>query len=351
MRQASPGALHPSMLQAHPHYMHMSVPYGSVKPSPTHQPSFPSPGGSAQPVSSAQPTPAKSQSQSSNVAQTSELRAVLNQPSKLAQQQKFLQQQQQLAQQMQASSAAHQKDVQAGLQYAQHRMPFTFQEPRGTSQSRAEPKVSTQQPHFEGQFSEARLSQEQQARIGGLPSSAFTPPDPRMNPAEPRPAIPQQFYHGEFRMQPPGLPYPQGSLSMGVPPRVPMDPRMMFTAAPPHPEFVNPQQGAHMMPGMVPQHSQHYLLHQQGAQVERRPPTDRPPSASARPPSRSTPQPAHLQRATPQSPAPPVGHLMGAGGGRQAAGGYPMPGQQRMQDTAAHPDNFMALLTVRPRSS
>ena len=137
-------------------------------------------------------------------------------------------------------------------------------------------------------------------------SSAFSQPDmrlqhqdgrPGMAHPESRPGVPQQFYQGECRMQHPGLPYPQGSISSGISRIGGMDPRMMFTASP-HPDYMS-QQGSHphMMAGMVPQHPSAYLGQQQGAQVERHPLQEGRPS-SARPPSRTTP-PQPSPRATP----------------------------------------------------
>ena len=222
-----------------------------------------------------------SQSQpSSTSAGSSELRAVLSQPSKLAQQeqqllqQRIQQQQQQLAQQQREREARereavarerearerearerearereqhlrprtpHQERQSPGIPImsAHHRLPFPVQEPVRPSKH-AEPKVSPS-------ALETRASQVQPPADyhiptkdvrDGRPGSAFNPPDGRIPghatdvrapgmPHTERIGVPPHMYPGDVRFPHPSM-YPSSALSMGVSPRMGMDPRVMF---------------------------------------------------------------------------------------------------------------------------
>jgi hypothetical protein len=101
-----------------------------------------------------------------------------------------------------------------------------------------------------------------------------------MSHQEPRMAhpehLPQQFYHHpEFSLQHPGMPY-----GLGVPPRVPLDPRVMAIPGQ-HGEYLA-QQGANLVASMI--HHQPYV----GQHGGRMTPDSRPPS---RPLSAHQPQP------------------------------------------------------------
>ncbi len=317
---------------------------------------------------------------------TSELRAVLSQPSKLVQQQEqqLLQQriqQQQLAQQQQQrerdalerEAAAREREARerereardreaahlrprtphqerqspgAPISSAHHRLPFPIQEPVRPSKH-AEPKVSPSA--IEARASHAQPPPPSEFHLppkdvrevrDGRPGSAFNPPDGRL-PAHPadartpglphpeRMGVPPHLFPGEVRFPHPGL-YPSGALSMGVPPRIGMDPRMLFTpGSAEHLTYLQHMAYAdkQMQNLIAQQHGMQHSPHELPLPDRSRPPS-RPTSAQPSPGVTPSPHPQHSPGAIqPHQPHPgmvpapppqgrpsiPSGPIMGTG--------------------------------------
>ena len=215
----------------------------------------------------------------------------------------------------------------APIMSAVHRLPFPIQEAVRPSKH-AEPKVSPS-------ALEARASHVQPPTDYHLPKdvrdsrpgSAFNPPDGRLptHPADarapgmPHPeriGVPPHLYPGDVRFPHPGM-YPSGALSLGVGPRMGMDPRMMF---PPgsaehlqylqHMAFADKQMQNLIAQQHGMQHSPHELPLPD--RVGSRPPS-RPTSAQPSPGVTPSPHPQHspgaLQPHQPHPgmvPAPPA---------------------------------------------
>ena len=313
--------------------------------------------------------------------QASELRAALAQPSILIQQEQMMQQQQRLQQQQQQQHAPpphqpppskqglrpptpHQPEHSPSpgvIGLGQHRMPFTFPEPRTAGMARAEPKSSqathtshqapppaahTQQaPHQEAiirpEMHQVPTSAAAFSHMPDLPKPSHPDVRPTLPPpGEPRPGLPQQFYPPDLHLQA-GLPFPPGALPLGMP-RMGLDPRMMFPGAQ-HAEFLAHQGLGPMLPGMVaPQPPPQALLSAQGTATEHhandgnRPSSARPPSRHPTPPS-AQPSP---RTSTPHTPVIPTA---------QMAPMAPMPPMQQgmrhaMPDITPVHNNDMALL-------
>ena len=312
---------------------------------------------------------------------TSELRAVLSQPSKLAQQeQQIIQQRLQLAQQQQREREArereavarerearerearerehlrprtpHQERQSPGTPFsAHHRLPFPVQEAVRPSKH-AEPKVSPSaleartghvQPPSDYHLPPKEVRE-------GRPSSAFNPPDGRL-PAHPTDARAPGVPHPERMGVPPHLypdvrfphpsVYPSGALGMSVPPRMGMDPRMMFP--PGSAEHLNYLQhiayaDKQMQNLIAQQHGMQHSPHElpMTDRVVSRPPS-RPASAQPSPVVTPSPHPQHspgpIQPHQPHPgmvPAPPAQgrpSIPGPGGSIVQAGHEaPLPG-------------------------
>ena len=215
----------------------------------------------------------------------------------------------------------------APIMSAVHRLPFPIQEAVRPSKH-AEPKVSPS-------ALEARASHVQPPTDYHLPKdirdsrpgSAFNPPDGRLptHPADarapgmPHPeriGVPPHLYPGDVRFPHPGM-YPSGALSLGVGPRMGMDPRMMY---PPgsaehlqylqHMAFADKQMQNLIAQQHGMQHSPHELPLPD--RVGSRPPS-RPTSAQPSPGVTPSPHPQHspgaLQPHQPHPgmvPAPPA---------------------------------------------
>ena len=246
------------------------------------------------------------------MSQASELRAALAKPSKLIKQEQLLQRIQQPPPSSQPQPVSNHPQP-GGSQdsrqspnipsLGQHRMPFTFQEPR-SSVSRAEPK--NPQGQFEGRPTQALGPKyNSDVHLAQPGSSAFSQPDlcmpihgdirPGLTHPDAHPGIPQQMFAPGLQH---GLPFPPGSMPMGLPPR-------MVLGSDQHP-FMS-QMSPHL-PAMVP--PQVLLATQPGGAPGDRTPISRPPSRRTSSPSLSprVATPHQAPTPNPQSAAQPVSH-------------------------------------------
>ena len=215
----------------------------------------------------------------------------------------------------------------APIMSAVHRLPFPIQEAVRPSKH-AEPKVSPS-------ALEARASHVQPPTDYHLPKdvrdsrpgSAFNPPDGRLptHPADarapgmPHPeriGVPPHLYPGDVRFPHPGI-YPSGALSLGVGPRMGMDPRMMFPpGSAEHLQYLQQMAFAdkQMQNLIAQQHGMQHSPHELPLpdRVGSRPPS-RPTSAQPSPGVTPSPHPQHspgaLQPHQPHPgmvPAPPA---------------------------------------------
>ena len=296
--QSSPHMVLPPQIQGYP--AHAQMPFAMMVP----------------PHSASQAPPSQPQ------PQTSELRAALKQPSKLVQQEQLLQQErlrQQQQQQQQPPPAAHPQEHRQSPGMAQHRLPFTVQEPRQASASRAEPKhpESRPQPPHVAPFSDAHMSP-------GNPNPPFAHPDGRSGPV-----LTQVF----------GFQHPSmAAYAMGF---QRMDPRMFQSSAAAH---------AALMAGMVPpgvvipQPQVTPAVEHHGQ--DSRPSSARPPSRHPTPPSaQPSPRPGTPHSLThPQTPNSVVAALPSPQD-RMIAG--PPPGVSSRIELREPSDGTGILLQVR----